>query len=444
MKKEACAVYYKGGETLNIRDRFRLATAPKNQLFEILRKISDDFLTGKDDEPLSGIGKVDSKKAMGLSGVFACNRVLAETLSSCPILEYEKDAKGNRTAVTDSTQYELLHYAPNPDMTPGALKECGVSNINLGGNFYAQKVKNSLGTLIQLRPIEWNRVRMDRDKTSGVLLYYVDNSDKPLTRDNILHIPGLTLNGYEGITPIEYAQTPLKISMYQDDYTRKFYENGVLSSGVFKFPAGFTDPAFQRLKKDLKENYAGMKNAGVPMLLEEGGDFKEITMKLTDAQFIETKRFSLEDVCRLYRVPLHLVQNLDRATNNNIEHMSLEFMIYTMVPHFKRWEEQLNLQLLDSSDRRKNRYFEFNIGGLLRGDIKSRYEAYAQARLNGWMSCNEIRRLENLNPISNGDIFLQPLNYCNVDIADSVQTKNKQNDATKAMVDEIYKMLGKE
>jgi HK97 family phage portal protein len=424
---------------LGIRDRIKLATSPKNQLFEFLRKISEEFLMGKDDNPSSGnIGKVDAARALRLSTVFACNRVLSETLASCPIFMYEKDEKGNRRAVTDSIPYELLHYAPNPDMTPCAFKECGAGNINLGGNFYAQKVKNNAGNLIQLRPIEWHRVRMDRDKTSGQLLYFIDNEQQGRTRDSILHIPGLTLNGYDGITPIEYAQSALKVGIYQDDYTRRFYENGVLSSGVFKFPAGFTDQAFQRLKKDLKENYTGMKNIGIPMVLEEGGDFKEITMKLTDAQFIETKQFSVEDICRLYRVPLHLVQNLLRATNNNIEHQSLEFIIYTMLPWFKRWEENFNLQLLDGFDRRRNRYFEFKIDALLRGDAKTRAEAYAQGRQWGWLSVNDIRRMENMNDIGPaGDIYLQPMNMIEAGKEQTQQQKDNYN----RLVEDIYNLI---
>jgi HK97 family phage portal protein len=421
-----------------IKDRIKLAFSPQNSIFEVLQQYAEDFLSGKDVPTSGGGGSISAKSALRLSAVFACNRVLAETLASCPVFEYEKDEKGNRKSVTDSYQYELLHYAPNPDMTPVALKECGASNINLGGNFYCQKVKNAFGKTIQLRPIEWHRVRMDRDKTTGALQYYVDSSSKPLTRAEILHIPGLTINGYDGITPIEFAQSALKVGIYQDDYTKKFYENGVLSSGVFKFPNALSDPAFQRLKTDLKDNYAGMKNAGIPMLLEEGGDFKEITMKLTDAQFIETKKFSVEDICRLYRVPLHLVQNLDRATNNNIEHQSLEFIIYTMLPWFKRWEENLNLQLLEPEDRRRNRYFEFKLDALLRGDAKTRAEAYAQGRQWGWLSVNDIRRMENMNDIGPaGDIYLQPMNMIE---AGKEQTQEQKSNYNR-LVEDIYNMI---
>jgi HK97 family phage portal protein len=161
-------------------------------------------------------------------------------------------------------------------------------------------------------------------------------------------------------------------------------------------------------------------------------------MKLTDAQFIETKQFSVEDICRLYRVPLHLVQNLLRATNNNIEHQSLEFIIYTMLPWFKRWEENFNLQLLDGFDRRRNRYFEFKIDALLRGDAKTRAEAYAQGRQWGWLSVNDIRRMENMNDIGPaGDIYLQPMNMIEAGKEQTQQQKDNYN----RLVEDIYNLI---
>lgn len=419
---------------MKITDRFKIAISPKNYLFDVLQRYAEDFLSGNDVPTQGNIGTVDASNALKYSAVFACNRVLAETLGSCPIFLYQKDENGGREAVTDSNEYELLHYAPNPDTTPALFKESGVSNINLGGNFFAQKVKNSRGDTIQLRPIMWHRIRIDADKSSGALLYYLDGSDKAMTRSDILHIPGITLDGYIGVTPIEYAQTALKVGIYQDTFTKNFYENGVTTSGVFQYPNELKDEAFKRLKDDLKKNYTGLKNAGVPMILEGGGTFKEVTMKLTDAQFIESKRFSIEDIARMYRVPAHLIGDLTRSTNNNIEHQSLEFIIYTMLPWFKRWEENFNLQILSREDRKKGRYFEFKVDALLRGDAAARATAYATGRQWGWLSVNDIRRLENMNPIENGDIYLQPLNM-------GEAGKIQQEDQAKAMADTIYKMI---
>lgn len=394
---------------MNLKDRMKLFIMPKNSLMDVLQKYADDFLAGEERTLPEGV-PISTKNAMGFSAVFACNRILSETLASCPIMLYEKDSDGNRKKISDCAEYEVLHYAPNPDMTPFQFKEFGMTNLNLGGNFIAQKIYNSYGEIIELRPIAWDRVRIDIEKGTGRLLYYIDRRAVPKTREEILHIPGLTLDGYIGITPLTYSSLTIDIGLSQDKFERNFYHNRASTSGIFEYPNELGDDAFKRLKKDIKKNYTGLSNAGVPMILEGGGKFKEITMKLTDAQFLESKRFRIEDVCRIFRIPLHLVQDLTRSTNNNIEHQSLEFIMYTMLPWFKRWEENLNLQLLSKESRRKNRYFEFNISGLLRGDVKSRYEAYSRGRQWGWLSVNDIRRLENLNPIPNGDIYLEPLN----------------------------------
>ncbi|WP_294181011.1 phage portal protein [uncultured Clostridium sp.] len=416
-------------------DRCKLFLTPQNALFEVLQKYSQDFLAGE-DVPTADNTTIDANTAMSFTAVFACNRVLSETLASCPIFLYEKDSKGNRVQVTDVPEYQLMHYTPNPEMTPGQFKETGMSNMNLGGNFIAQKVFNLHGDLLELRPILWNRVRIDIDKDTGRLLYFIDGKTEPKTRDEILHIPGLTLDGYIGVTPLTYAALTIDIGLSQDKFERNFYLNRASTSGIFQYPNELGDEAFKRLKKDIKKNYTGLQNAGVPMILEGGGQFKEVTMKLTDAQFLESKRFRIEDVCRIFRIPLHLVQDLTRSTNNNIEHQSLEFIVYTMLPWFKRWEENLNLQLLSDESKRKNRYFEFKVDALLRGDAQTRASAYAQGRQWGWLSVNDIRRLENMDPIENGDIYLQPLNMSEAG-ADDIENKNKK------LAEQIYEMISK-
>lgn len=396
---------------MNVLDRLKLATLPKNDLMKMLQKYAADFLSGEDTAN-SGFSAIDAETALAYSAVFACNRVLSETLASCPIFLYIKSADGNRRVMTESRLHDLLHSAPSEEMTPSDFKEFGMSSINLGGNMFAQKIRNHFGEIIELRPISWDRVRIIVNKTSGTYEYYLDGSSvEYFTRKDILHIPGITLNGYIGITPIEYAQGALRVGLYQEGFQQNFYRNGVVTSGIFEHPGALSNEAFERLKSDLSKNYAGMKNSGTPMILEEGMKFSPVTMKLSDAQFVESKRFQIEDIARMFRVPLHLIGDLTRSTNNNIEHQSLEFIIYTMLPHFKKWEENLNLQLLTPADRQAGKYFEFKIDALLRGDIASRYTAYATARQWGWLSVNDILRLENMNGIGpKGDIYLQPMN----------------------------------
>jgi len=427
---------------LNFWDRLKIAVMPENNLMSILQKYANDFLAGE-DMPASSYNAIDAQTALTYSAVFSCNRVLSETLASCPIFLYQKDAKGSRKVLSNTREHDLLHNAPSDEMTPGAFKEFGMSSINLGGNMFAQKIRNAYGEIIQLRPISWDRVEIRIHKTTGAYEYYLDSSTStPLSRVDILHIPGLTMNGYIGVTPIEYAQAALKVGIYQEVFQQNFYKNGVMTSGIFEHPGALSNEAFERLKSDLTKNYAGMKNSGVPMILEEGMKFSPVTMKLSDAQFIESKRFQLEDIARMFRVPLHLIGDLTRSTNNNIEHQSLEFIIYTMLPHFKRWEENLNLQLLTPADRMAGKYFEFKIDALLRGDIASRYTAYATARQWGWLSVNDILRLENMNGIGQkGDIYLQPMNM--VEAGTEPVEKPKVSEKVAAELRQIIERGGK-
>jgi HK97 family phage portal protein len=204
-------------------------------------------------------------------------------------------------------------------------------------------------------------------------------------------------------------------------------------------PNALKKEAEDNLRKQVDEKQSGLRNVNRPWLLQEGMQIKELTINPVDAQLLESKRFQTEEICRMYRVPLHLVQDLSRSTNNNIEHQSLEFIMYTMLPWYKRWEENLNLQILSPEARRKGRYFEFKIDVLLRGDAETRAKAYAQGRQWGWLSVNDIRRLENMNGIGPaGDIYLTP---ANMHEAGKEPTATQQNAANRAMAEEIYKLI---
>ena len=405
-----------------------------NQSFEeyVRRFISGDDMPGQ-----SGYSGIDTETAMKYSAVFACCRVLGETFASMPAMEYRKNANGDRETTRDTAAFEILHNAPNEEMAPFSFKETCMMNLNLGGNGVCEKLVNRFGDLVGLYPYKWQMVGIERDKETGKLVYRVSDgsSQKILKREQVFHVPGLSFDGIIGLSPIEYAASAIRLGINYEKFGINFYKNGTNSSGAFTFPNQLTDEAFQRLKKDLKDNYAGLRNTGTPMLLEAGGEFKQFAMKPADAQLIENKRFQVEDIARMYRVPLHLIGDLTRSTNNNIEHQSLEFVMYTMLPWFKRWEENINMQLLTPMERRAGYYIEFKIDSLLRGDAKSRAEAYAAGRQWGWLSVNDIRKLENMPAIPNGDIYLQPSNM--IEAGKEVQGSDK----VKAMAEEIYKMI---
>jgi HK97 family phage portal protein len=223
--------------------------------------------------------------------------------------------------------------------------------------------------------------------------------------------------------------------MSYEQFGVNFYRNSANPSGAFEHPGELGEEAYKRLKKDLKENYTGLKNTGNPLLLEGGMKWAQMTINPIDAQLIESKNFQIEDICRIYRVPQHLVQKLDRSTFSNIEHQSLEFVMYTMLPIFKRYEDNINMQLLTPDERKQGYYIEAKIDGLLRGDTKTRAEAYAIGRQWGYLSVNDIRKLENLPPIDNGNIYLQPSN---------MMEAGKESQSVQAyakLVEDIYRMI---
>jgi len=350
-----------------------------------------------------------SDSAMKFSALFACFRVLAETFASVPIFEYKKIDDSDREKTDDTGLYDVLHSVANEEMSAYNLKESLMYQLCAGGNAVAKRLKNAVGGTVGLYPIEWQRLKIERNKETRKIEYALDNADKPkeiLSRDEVLHIPGPSMNGVCGMSILEYAASAIRLGVTYEKFGQRFLEKGMFPSGIFKHTGHLKDEAYDRLKKDLEKKY----HSGEPILAEDGLDYLPFELKMVDAQFIESKKLQIEDVCRFCRVPLHLVQNLDKATNNNIEHQSLEFVMYTMLPHFKRAEECINAQLLSKKQRDEGYYFEFNINALLRGDAKSMAEAFAAGRQWGWLSVNDIHRMLNMNSIPNGDIYLQPMN----------------------------------
>lgn len=373
----------------------------------------DDFIASyiKGDDLPQNSTVLTEDVAMKYSAVFACFRVLAETFASVPIFEYKKIDDSDREKTNDTGLFDILHNVPNDEMSAYNLKESTIYQLCAGGNAVLKRLKNGADGIAGLYPIEWQRVQIKRDKETKKLKYIIDNKeDEALTRADVLHIPGPSLDGVIGMSILEYATAAIRLGTTYEKFGQKYFENGAFPSGIFKHPKWLKEEAYERLKKDIREKYQSMATKGEPILAEDGLEFTPFELKMVDAQLIECKKLQIEDICRFCRVPLHLVQSLDHATNNNIEHQSLEFVMYTMLPHFKRAEECINAQLLSRKQREDGYYFEFNINALLRGDSKSMAEAFAAGRQWGWLSVNDIRRLLNMNSIPNGDIYLQPMN----------------------------------
>lgn len=394
------------------------------------------FMTGEDlNDDISGFN-VDQDTALKYTAVFACNKVLAEAFASTPAMLYRKNKDGEREVSNDLAVYDILHNAPNEEMSPFNFKEACMTSLNLGGNSICEKLVNNHGQLVGLYPYNYNNVQIRRDENTKKLIYIVSQGadQRTLTRDQVLHVPNMSLDGIVGLTPISYAASSIRLGISYEMFGVNFYKNGATPSGAFKHPGALSEEAYNRLKKELKFNYTGLKNTGTPMILEDGLEFQQFTITPVDAQLLESKSFQIEDICRIYRVPQHLVQMLGHATFSNIEQQSLEFVMYTMLPWFNRWEDNINMQLLTPAERKAGYYIEFKMDSLLRGDIASRATYYAQGRQWGWLSVNDIRRLENMPPIINGDIYLQPLNM-------GEAGKVQQEDQLKAITEEVYNII---
>jgi HK97 family phage portal protein len=396
------------------------------------------FLRGDDVET-----DFNSEVALKYSAVFGCCRVLAETFASVPVILYKKDGK-ERIPIMELEKadpeakmlYDVLHMQPNDEMSPFNCKESMMMSLCLGGNAVCERLVNAKDQLVGLYPYQHSVVKIDRDKQTKKLIYQIGSGadGKALDRSRVLHIPGPSLDGVKGVSPFTYAAQAIQLGLSYEKFGVNFYRNSANPSGVFECPNALSGEAYERLKDGLKENYTGLTNTGTPMLLEEGMKWAQMTINPVDAQLLESKNFQIEDICRIYRVPQHLVNKLDRSTNNNIEHQSLEFVMYTMLPWFKRTEECYNAQIVPRRLRLDGYFFESKMDGLLRGDSTARAALYANGRQWGWLSANDIRKLENLPAIPNGDIYLSPGNMLRAGTENANAVSNKT-------LDEIYNIL---
>lgn len=276
------------------------------------------FIRGDDEGQNTSTGTTTMAwdVAMKYSVVNACVRILAETNAVLPIMLYRKQPNKDREESNDIAIYDVIRNAPNPEMTAFNFKECLMTNICLGGNAFAQKMKTVRGELVGLYPIEYGNVEITRN-ADQVLMYKIKQPGSTetlqLTRENIFHIPGLTMNGINGLSPIGCAAKAIQLGLTYETFCNNFYANGANTNLVVMHPMTLKDEAYNRLKKQFDERYTGLANANRPILLQENMTVKELTINPIEAQLIESKNFQVEDICRIFRVPQHLVQKLDRC-----------------------------------------------------------------------------------------------------------------------------------
>ena len=358
---------------------------------------------------------VTERSAMQMTAVYSCVRILAEAIAGLPLHLYTYKEDGGKEKAIDHPLYLLLHDEPNPEMSSFVFRETLMTHLLLWGNAYAQIIRNGKGEVVALYPLMPNRMTVDRD-SSGQLFYsyQMNNSDAPtmktgtviLKPSDVLHIPGLGFDGLVGYSPIAMAKNAIGLAIATEEYGAKFFANGATPGGLLEYPGTVKDP--DRVRESWNKGFSGSQNAGKVAILEEGMKYTPISIAPEQAQFLETRKFQINEIARIFRVPPHMVGDLEKSSFSNIEQQSLEFVKYTLDPWVVRWEQSLSRALFTPEEKKKY-FFKFNVEGLLRGDYQSRMNGYATARQNGWMSANDIRELENLDRIpaeEGGDLYL--------------------------------------
>ncbi len=358
---------------------------------------------------------VTERSAMQMTAVYSCVRILAEAIAGLPLHLYTYKDDGGKEKAIGHPLYLLLHDEPNPEMSSFVFRETLMTHLLLWGNAYAQIIRNGKGEVVALYPLMPNRMTVDRD-SSGQLFYsyQMNNTDAPtmktgtviLKPSDVLHIPGLGFDGLVGYSPIAMAKNAIGLAIATEEYGAKFFANGATPGGLLEYPGTVKDP--DRVRESWNKGFSGSQNAGKVAILEEGMKYTPISIAPEQAQFLETRKFQINEIARIFRVPPHMVGDLEKSSFSNIEQQSLEFVKYTLDPWVVRWEQSLSRALF-TPEEKKRYFFKFNVEGLLRGDYQSRMNGYATARQNGWMSANDIRELENLDRIpaeEGGDLYL--------------------------------------
>ncbi len=372
---------------------------------------------------------VNERTAMTVTAVYACVRILSEAIAGLPLHVYKYKSNGGKERMMSHPLFRLLHDAPNSEMTSFIFRETLMAHLLLWGNAYAQIIRDGRGQVLALYPLLPSRMHVDRDKNTGQIVYTYDKENGlpvPLSREEVLHIPGLGFDELVGYSPIAMAKQAIGLSLATEEYGAAFFSNGANPGGVLEHPGVVKNP--EQLRESWYGQFGGSAKAHRIAVLEEGLKFHAIGIPPEAAQFLQTRKFQINEIARIFRIPPHLIGDLEKATFSNIEHQSLEFVKYSIGPWVVRWEQALMQALLLPMEQQEL-FIRFNLDGLLRGDYQSRMQGYATARQNGWMSANDIRSLEDQNLIpaeEGGDAYL--VNGNMISIIAAMQQKGGHSD----------------
>lgn len=356
---------------------------------------------------------VTAESALTNTAVWNAVRILSGAIAGLPLILYKRRADGGKERAVDHPLYWLLHDAPTGRLTSFEWREMLAGHLELRGNAYAYIDHDRRGKIIALPPLHPDRMTVLIAPDDSLWYKYQPRLGPQLTfkAEEILHLRGFSSDGYVGKGPIEVAREAIGIALAEEEHTARFYANDASPGGVLKHKAKLSDQAYERLKASWEARFAGSGNSWKPAILEEGLEWQSMTMTRRDAQYIETRKFQVEEIARIFDIPPHMLKSMDRATFTNIEHQGIEFVIWALRNRLVRMEQRLNMSLL--LEREQGTYFfEFLVDALLRGDTQNRYQAHKIGREGGWLSADDVREIENMNPLPDGQgkIYLQPLN----------------------------------
>ncbi|MDC5892180.1 phage portal protein [Proteus mirabilis] len=394
---------------------WRIKSALLNWLGVPISLTSGDFW--QEWSGTSSSGKVvTADKAMQLSAVWACVRLLSESISTLPIKIYKSESDGSRSLAKDHPIYRLLCKQPNFEMTPSRFMLMVVASLCLRGNSFIEK-KYIGSKLVALEPLLPQNMMVKRSDQTGMLEYkYTDplgQKTRTIPTNKIMHIRGFGMDGICGMIPVKIGRDVIGAALSVEESAAKIFENGLQSSGFLSSEFPLDDEQRERIRSYLL-SFVGSKNAGKMMVLEGGMKYNNVTMNPEAAQMLESRTFSIEEICRWFRVPPFMVGHMDKQSSwaSSVEGMNMQFLTNTLRPLLVNIEQEISRCLLNGDD---DYYAEFSVEGLLRADSAGRSAYYTTALQNGWMSRNDVRRLENLPPIEGGDIYTVQLNLTPLD-----------------------------
>lgn len=393
----------------------------------------DLWLRKQAAESATGI-VITPETAMQAQTVYACVKLLGETIGQLPLVPYRRRADGKgRDKATDHWLWQLLMVKPNSWQTPGQWREMMQAHLALYGNCYSVMTRIArTREVTELMPIIPDRVRKVEFNQRARLVYTIDLPDgtsQDIPQAFMFHIPALAMNGVQGLSPIAAQKESMGLQLALTQHGGRLFKQGALLSGTLEHPEVMSEEAYDRLKASFSEEYTGLANSHKTILLEEGTKFNRIGMTSEDAQYLESRKFQRTEIAAIFNVPPHMIGDMERATFSNIEEQALEYLTYTMNPWFVRWEEMVALKLIPEEER-DTLFVEFMVDKLLRGDFKTRMEGYRVAVGWGWMNRNEVRAKENMNPGPEElDAYLVPSNMVPADNQDTLGAPGNGNGA---------------